>query len=96
MNSIPEKSTSEQDPSPAPKHPGELLNAMLKRRQITKRDAAYEMDVKYHSLNFVLQARQRLMPNLAAKLEKAGYGTALWWLEKQNIYDLYIINHGVL
>lgn len=74
------------DPNRVPAHPGALLREIvLPGLNHTKTDVAQALGVSRETLHKLLNERQRVTPELAAKL---GNGPGLW-LRMQAAFDTY-------
>jgi addiction module HigA family antidote len=72
-----------------PAHPGMLIREdILGELQLTVSEGASRLGVSHVKLSQVLNGRAGVSPNLAVRLERAGVGTARFWLSMQTNYDL--------
>ncbi|MVT26251.1 HigA family addiction module antitoxin [Nesterenkonia alkaliphila] len=72
-----------------PVHPGEVIREdVLEELGLSVKDAAERLGVSRVALSRVLNARARISPELALRLEDAGVGSAKLWLDMQTAYDL--------
>ncbi len=72
-----------------PPHPGYSIkeNCLLPLRlNVTK--AAQVLGVARHTLSRVLNGHAAISPEMAIRLEKAGWSNAEFWLRRQTTYDL--------
>ena len=70
-------------------HPGEILREdVLLPLEIDVTDAAERLGVARSTLSRVLNGRSGISPVLALRLEKAGAGTARFWMALQSNYAL--------
>ena len=72
-----------------PAHPGRIIkNACLEPLGLSITDAANVLDVNRNSLSRVIHGHAAVSPEMAIRLEKAGWSTAGAWLRMQVAYDL--------
>ena len=73
-----------------PPHPGEILREdCLKPLRLTATAAAKGLGVSRGSLSELLNGRNGVSPEMAIRLEMAGWGSAELWLRNQLSYDLW-------
>ena len=73
-----------------PPHPGEILREdCLRPLGLTVTAAAKGLGVSRGSLSELLNGRNGVSPEMAIRLEKAGWGSAESWLRNQLSYDLW-------
>ena len=73
-----------------PAHPGEVIReACLKPLSLTVTAAAAGLGVTRKALSDLLNGHSGVSPEMAIRLEKAGWGTAITWLQMQLQYDLW-------
>ncbi len=73
-----------------PPHPGEILREdCLKPLQLTVTAAAKGLGVSRGSLSELLNGRNGISPEMAIRLEMAGWGPAESWLRNQVSFDLW-------
>ena len=73
-----------------PPHPGELIREdCLTPLGLSVTAAAKWLGVSRQSLSELLNGRNGISPEMAIRLEKAGWGTAETWLRTQLSYDLW-------
>jgi antitoxin HigA-1 len=73
-----------------PAHPGEIVREdCLKPLGLTVTDAAKGLGVTRKALSDVLNGHAGISPEMALRLEKAGWSTADHWLHMQMQYDLW-------
>jgi addiction module HigA family antidote len=72
-----------------PPHPGETLRQdVLMPLSLGVGEASVFLNVSRSALARVLNGRGRIAADLALRLEKAGFGTARFWMTLQTNYDL--------
>ena len=72
-----------------PPHPGRSLkDACLSEVGLNVTEAAVVLGVARHTLSRVLNGRSAISPEMAIRLEKAGWSNADHWLRLQTAYDL--------
>lgn len=69
-------------------HPGTTLAALLENEKISRDDLVQALDYSKSSLSRVINGSSKMTGNLAIRLEKAGLGSALSWMNYQAVYDL--------
>lgn len=73
-----------------PPHPGEVLREdCLKPLGLTVTGAAKGLGVSRGALSELLNGHNGISPEMAIRLEKAGWGPAESWLRNQLSYDLW-------
>ncbi|MFI5400769.1 MAG: HigA family addiction module antitoxin [SAR324 cluster bacterium] len=73
-----------------PAHPGEVIReACLAPLGLSVTDAAKGLGVTRKALSELLNGHSGLSPEMAIRLEKAGWSTAETWLRMQMQHDLY-------
>ncbi len=73
-----------------PPHPGEMIREdCLAPLGLTVTAAAKWLGVSRGSLSELLNGHNGVSPDMAIRLEKAGWGTAESWLRNQLSYDLW-------
>ena len=76
-------------PMKNPPHPGRSIrDACLQPLGLTVTEAAKALGVARHTLSRVLNGQAGVSPEMAIRLEKAGWSTAEHWLRLQVAYDL--------
>ncbi len=76
-------------PMKNPPHPGHSIkDACLDALNLSVTDAAKALGVARHTLSRVLNGHAGISPELAIRLEKAGWSNADHWLRLQAAYDL--------
>jgi len=76
-------------PMKNPPHPGHSLkDACLDPLNLTVTEAAKALGIARHTLSRVLNGRAGISPEMAIRLEKAGWSNADHWLRLQTVYDL--------
>ena len=72
-----------------PPHPGPgVRENCLEPLGLTVSETARVLGVARHSLSRVLSGRAAISPEMAIRLEKAGWSNAGFWLRRQTSYDL--------
>lgn len=72
-----------------PVHPGEVIREdVIEEFGLSVKEAAERLEVSRVALSRVLNARARVSPDLALRLEDAGVGSAQLWLDMQTAYEL--------
>jgi addiction module HigA family antidote len=73
-----------------PAHPGQVIReACLKPLSLTVTAAAAGLGVTRKALSDLLNGHSGVSPEMAIRLEKAGWGSALTWLQMQVQRDLW-------
>ena len=73
-----------------PPHPGEIIREeCLKPLNLSVTAAAKWLDISRGSLSELLNGHNGISPDMAIRLEKAGWGSAESWLRNQLSYDLW-------
>lgn len=76
-------------PMKNPPHPGRSIkDACLDPLALTVTGAAKILGVARHTLSRVLNGQAAISPEMAIRLEKAGWSNADHWLRLQTAYDL--------
>jgi len=76
-------------PMKNPPHPGHSIrDACLDSLSLSVTEAAKVLGVARHKLSRVLNGHAGLSPEMAIRLEKAGWSNADHWLRVQTAYDL--------
>ncbi len=76
-------------PMKNPVHPGRLIkNACLEPLSLSITSAATHLGVSRNSLSRVVHGHAGVSPEMAIRLEKAGWSTADAWLRMQAAFDL--------
>jgi antitoxin HigA-1 len=76
-------------PMKNPPHPGHSIkDACLDPLGLTVTEAAKVLGIARHTLSRVLNGRAGVSPDMAIRLEKAGWSNADHWLRLQTAYDL--------
>ena len=76
-------------PMKNPPHPGRSIrDACLEPLGLTVTDGAKILDVARTALSRVLNGQTGISPEMAIRLEKAGWSSADHWLRLQMAYDL--------
>lgn len=72
-----------------PPHPGHTIREnCLEPLGLNVTDAAKVLGVARHALSRVLNGHAAISPEMAIRLEKAGWSNAEFWLWRQGTYDL--------
>ena len=72
-----------------PVHPGRILkDSCLDALGLSVKDAAAHLGVQRPTLSRVINGRSGISPDMAIRLEKAGWSNADMWLRLQSAYDL--------
>ena len=73
-----------------PSHPGEVIKQdCIEASQLTVTDAADGLGVSRKALSELINCKSGVSPDMAIRLEKAGWGTADTWLRMQMQCDLW-------
>ena len=72
-----------------PPHPGRSIREnCLEPLGLNVTEAAEVLGVARHTLSRVLNGHAGISPDMAIRLEKAGWSSADFWLRRQTAYDL--------
>ncbi len=72
-----------------PPHPGRSVREnCLDPLGLSVTEAAEVLGVARHTLSRVLNGHSAISPDMAIRLEKAGWSSADFWLNRQTSYDL--------
>ncbi len=72
-----------------PPHPGRSIREnCLEPLGLSVTEAAGVLGVARHTLSRVLNGHAAISPDMAIRLEKAGWSNADFWLRRQTSYDL--------
>ena len=72
-----------------PPHPGSSIRQnCLDPLGLSVTEGAKALGVARHTLSRVLNGHAAISPEMAIRLEKAGWSTAEFWLRRQTSYDL--------
>lgn len=72
-----------------PPHPGRSIRQnCLDPLDLSVTEGARVLGVARHTLSRVLNGHAGISPEMAIRLEKAGWSTAEFWLRRQSSYDL--------
>ena len=72
-----------------PPHPGRSIREnCLEPLGLNVTEAAELLGVARHTLSRVLNGHAGISPDMAIRLEKAGWSSADFWLSRQTAYDL--------
>lgn len=73
-----------------PSHPGEVIkHDCVEASKLTVTDAAEGLGVSRKALSELINGKSGVSPDMAIRLEKAGWGTADTWLRMQMQFDLW-------
>ena len=76
-------------PMSNPPHPGRSIREnCLDPLGLNVTEAAKVLDVARHPLSRILNGHAAISPEMAIRLEKAGWSNAEFWLRRQATYDL--------
>ena len=76
-------------PMKNPPHPGRSVREnCLDPLGLSVTEAAEVLGVARHTLSRVLNGHAGISPDMAIRLEKAGWSSADFWLSRQTAYDL--------
>lgn len=76
-------------PMKNPPHPGRSISEnCLQPLGLSVTEAAKILGVARHTLSRVLNGHAAVSPEMAIRLEKAGWSTADFWLRRQTAFDL--------
>ena len=76
-------------PMTDPPHPGRgIRENCLVPLHLNVTEAAQVLGVARHTLSRVLNGQAAISPEMAIRLEKAGWSNAEFWLRRQTTYDL--------
>ena len=77
-------------PMKNPPHPGHSIkDACLDPLRLSVTDGAKVLGVARHTLSRVINGQAGISPEMAIRLEKAGWSNADHWLRLQTAYDLF-------
>ena len=72
-------------------HPGEILKeTVFEPLELSVTEAADRLAMSRVALSRVLNGKAGISPDLALRLEKAGVGSARFWINLQANYDLWV------
>ena len=78
-----------------PPHPGHSIKEnCLDPLDLNVTEAAKVLGVARHTLSRVLNGHAAISPEMAIRLEKAGWSNAEFWLRRQTSYDLAQARRG--
>ena len=76
-------------PMKNPPHPGRSIkDACLEPLRLSVTEGAKILDVTRHTLSRVINGQSGISPDMAIRLEKAGWSNAGHWLRLQTAYEL--------
>lgn len=77
-----------------PPHPGVIVREdCLKPLGLTVAAAAEQLGTAHQTLSDLLDGRIGVSPDMASRLERAGWSTAVAWLRMQEQHDLWEVRH---
>ena len=89
ISSITTDEEEETMPMKNPPHPGRSVREnCLDPLRLSVTEAAEVLGVARHTLSRVLNGHAAISPDMAIRLEKAGWSSAEFWLSRQTAYDL--------
>ena len=71
-----------------PSHPGRLLASACRNKALDIQEAAERIGVGGTELARVIEGRAPVTPELALRMEGAGWSSAEFWMRLQSKYDL--------
>ena len=71
-----------------PSHPGHHIAGSCELKSVSVAEAAAQFGIECADLTAVIEERAPVTPDLALRLEKAGWSPADRWLGMQSAYDL--------
>ena len=71
-----------------PLHPGRLIAGTCERKSLSTAEAATLFGIECADLTEVLEERAPVTPELALRIEAAGWSNAATWMRSQCAYDL--------
>ena len=78
-----------------PPHPGRSIKEnCLDPLDLNVTEAAKVLDIARHTLSRVLNGHAAISPEMAIRLEKAGWSNAEFWLRRQTTYNLAQARRG--
>ena len=76
-------------PMKDPPHPGlRIRSNILDPLSLSVAAAASVLHVSRHRLSRLVKCQTRIKPDMAIRLEKAGWSSAVFWMDRQASYDL--------
>lgn len=79
----------------SPSHPGHSIKEnCLDPLGLNVTEVAKVLGVARHTLSLVLNGHAAISPEMAIRLEKAGWSNAEFWLRRQTSYDLAQTRRG--
>ena len=79
----------------APSHPGlSIKENCLKPLGLNVSETADMLGVERHTLSQVLKRQAAISPEMAIRLEKAGWSTSEFWTRRQSDYDASLNRHN--
>lgn len=78
-----------------PEHPGMLLQrCYLTPLQISQSDLARDLDISRRRVNEIVNAQRSITAETALLLAKRFNTAPMFWLEKQQLWDLYLVSRA--
>lgn len=71
-----------------PPHPGHHIRGICERKRLSVQEAARRIGLSVADLTAVIEGRSPVSPELALKMEAAGWPSADLWIRLQSKYDL--------
>ena len=72
----------------APRHPGELLLALVEKHHVKQIELAKWLGVSFPRLNLILHGKRSITPDTALRLERIFGKRAEFWLDAQAAYEI--------
>lgn len=72
-----------------PKHPGEVLRAMLEEKEMTQAELARRMGTDVNKINTIVNQKRGLSLETCSKLAKAFGTTSDYWINLDIEYKMY-------
>ena len=71
-----------------PPHPGRHIRETCERKELSVQEAAQQFGLLVEELTEVIEGRAPVSPELALRMEAAGWASADLWIRLQSKYDL--------
>lgn len=71
-----------------PSHPGCHIRGICERKRLSVQEAARRIGLPVENLTAVIEGRAPVSPELALRMEAAGWASADLWIRLQSKYDL--------